>query len=57
MASLGMPMIPSDIDVSDQDTRDAMHGSRDIRDKYLSSTMLWDMGLLYTFPVPGIDEE
>ena len=26
----------------------AFIGSRDIRDKYLSSSMLWDMGLLYT---------
>ena len=43
----GMPMLPADIDISRQDTEDAFIASRDIRDKYLTSSMLWDMGLLY----------
>lgn len=49
MKTLGMPMTPADIGINAQDTRDALDGSRDIRDKYLTSTMLWDLGLLYTF--------
>ncbi|MBQ7868193.1 MAG: sn-glycerol-1-phosphate dehydrogenase [Clostridia bacterium] len=56
MEQLGMPMLPGDIGVNDQDTIDGLRGSRDIRDKYLSSTMLWDLGLLYTLPVPGVKE-
>ena len=49
MKSLGMPMLPADIGVSAEDTVNAMRASRDIRDKYLSSTMMWDMGILYTY--------
>ena len=52
MKDLGMPMVPADIDISDEDTVKAFIGSRDIRDKYLSSTMLWDLGLLYTTKLP-----
>ena len=48
MRDLGMPTQPEDINVTWQDTEKAFIGSRDIRDKYLSSFMLWDMGLLYT---------
>ena len=48
MRDLGMPTQPEDINVTWQDTEKAFIGSRDIRDKYLSSSMLWDMGLLYT---------
>ncbi len=51
MKLVGMPMKPSDIGVSDSDTIDALHASRDIRNKYLTSTMLWDLGLLYDFPI------
>jgi len=40
-----MPMTPADIDVSVQDTVDAFVGARDIRDKYLSCSFLWDLGL------------
>ncbi len=47
MRDLGMPMTPADIDISDQDTQDAFIASRDIRDKYLTSSVLWDLGLLY----------
>ena len=52
MKDLGMPMVPADIDISDEDTDKAFIGSRDIRDKYLSCTMLWDLGLLYTTKLP-----
>ena len=49
MKSVGMPTLPSHIDVTAEDTVTAMRASRDIRDKYLSSTMMWDMGILYTY--------
>ena len=47
MTGCGMPMRPKDLGISDDDVRDALKASRDIRNKYLSSTMLWDLGLLY----------
>ena len=49
LASTGMPMTPGDIDVSIEDTVDAFIGSRDIRDKYLSCSFLWDLGLTNEF--------
>lgn len=42
-------MKPSDINVSIDDTVDAFLGSRDIRDKYLSCSFLWDLGLTDEF--------
>lgn len=45
MAATGMPMTPADIDVPVQDVVNAFIGARDIRDKYLSCSMLWDLGL------------
>ena len=47
MTGCGMPMRPKDLGINDDDVRDALKASRDIRNKYLSSTMLWDLGLLY----------
>lgn len=44
MRSTGMPMTPEEIGISRQDTLDAFLCSRDIRDKYLSCSMLWDLG-------------
>lgn len=52
MAHLEMPMVPADLGISQEDTRRAFIGSRDIRDKYLTSTMLWEMGLMYETPLP-----
>ena len=52
MASQGMPMTPADIGISREDTERAFIGSRDIRDKYLTSSMLWDLGLLYDIRLP-----
>lgn len=49
MASTGMPMRPSEIGVSLDDTVDAFLGARDIRDKYLSCSFLWDLGLTDVF--------
>lgn len=45
LEATGMPMNPKDIDVSVEDTVNAFVGSRDIRDKYLSCSLLWDLGL------------
>ena len=45
MQKLGMPMVPADLGISEQDAQDAYTGAREIRDKYLSCSMLWDMGL------------
>ena len=44
MAATGMPMTPEDIDVPVEDAVNAFIGARDIRDKYLSCSMLWDLG-------------
>lgn len=52
MQELQMPMTPADIGINRADTEHAFICSRDIRDKYLSSSMLWDMGLLYTMKLP-----
>ena len=52
MHSLGMPMTPADINISREDTENAFIASRDIRDKYMTSSLLWDLGLLYTTELP-----
>ena len=46
MARCHMPLRPSDLGISVQDTVAALKGSREIRDKYLTSSLLWDLGLL-----------
>ncbi len=51
MAQVGMPIRPADIGESEQDVQDAFLCSRDIRDKYLTSSLLWDLGLLNQFPL------
>lgn len=47
MRGFGMPVTPADIGVSREDTCKAFIGSRDVRDKYLTSSLLWDLGLLH----------
>ena len=49
MADTGMPMKPSQINVPMKDVLDAFIGARDIRDKYLSCSFLWDLGLTDEF--------
>ena len=46
MTSCGMPRTPADLNISREDTVAALKGSREIRDKYLTSSLLWDLGLL-----------
>lgn len=45
MAATGMPLTPADIGIPTVDVVNAFVGARDIRDKYLSCSLLWDMGL------------
>jgi glycerol-1-phosphate dehydrogenase [NAD(P)+] len=45
MKGTGMPVEPKDLDICDEDVVNAYLGARDIRDKYLSCSFLWDMGL------------
>ena len=45
MKSTGMPTEPADLNLSAEDVVNAYLGARDIRDKYLSCSLLWDMGL------------
>jgi len=44
MEKIGMPVRPSDIDICVDDVVDAFIGARDIRDKYLICSLLWDLG-------------
>lgn len=46
MKRCGMPLTPADLGLTRRDTLDALLGSREIRDKYLTSSLLWDLGLL-----------
>lgn len=45
MRSCGMPLTPADLGLTAADAAEAFLGSRDIRDKYLTSSLLWDLGL------------
>jgi glycerol-1-phosphate dehydrogenase [NAD(P)+] len=49
MRGLEMPIWPADIEISPAKAADALIGSREIRDKYLTSSLLWDLGLLETY--------
>ena len=46
MKDAGIPTRPEDIGVSKQDVLDAFVYSRNIRDKYLLSSMVWDIGYM-----------
>ncbi len=49
MRATGMPMTPAEIGISREDTLDAFLCARDIRDKYLSCSLMWDLGVLEDF--------
>ena len=49
MAKTGMPLVPADIGIPVEDAVNAFVGARDIRDKYLSCSLLWDLGLTEEF--------
>lgn len=42
----GMPVTPEDLGHSDTEVRDTFIATKDIRDKYIASRLLWDLGLL-----------
>lgn len=45
MERCGLPLTPAELNQTAEETVDAFLGSRDIRDKYIASTLLWDLGL------------
>jgi len=49
LRALGIPVTPQELNLSHEDTVDAFIGSREIRNKYLVSSLLWDIGLLQEF--------
>lgn len=49
MKHTGMPLTPQDIGLSIDDAIDAFVCSRDIRDKYLTSSLIWDIGYMDEF--------
>ncbi|MBR4360348.1 MAG: sn-glycerol-1-phosphate dehydrogenase [Clostridia bacterium] len=49
MEKTGMPLRPSDIGISVKDTVNAFIGARDARNKYMSCSLLWDLGLTDEF--------
>ena len=49
MAATGMPTTPHELGLTPKDVSDAFVCARDIRDKYLSCSMLWDLGELDDF--------
>ena len=46
MRQLGMPTKPEEIGVGMQEVLDAFICSRDIRDKYILTSMIWDIGYM-----------
>lgn len=49
MRRIGMPTRPADIGLRKQDVLDAFVCSRDTRDKYLTSSLIWDLGYMDEF--------
>ena len=49
MLELGMPTKPQEIGLTPEDVADAFVCSRDIRDKYLLSSLIWDLGYMDEF--------
>ena len=46
MRETGIPTMPAEIGITGQDVVDAFVCSRDIRNKYLLSSMIWDLGYM-----------
>lgn len=46
LKATGAPVIPSELNISGDQVRSAFVHTKDIRDKYISSRLLWDLGLL-----------
>ena len=46
LRSIGAPATPEDTNISGEETRHTFIATKDVRDKYVASRMLWDLGLL-----------
>ena len=46
LSHVGAPVWPNDIGIEKSEVHDALMASREIRDKYIASSLLWDLGLL-----------
>jgi len=46
MRSFGMPVSPGEIGIGEDEARFAFLASKDIRDKYVATRLLWDLGIL-----------
>lgn len=46
LKATGAPVFPAELNISDSQVRSAFIHTKDIRDKYISSRLLWDLGLL-----------
>ncbi|MCI6859200.1 MAG: sn-glycerol-1-phosphate dehydrogenase, partial [Eubacterium sp.] len=49
LQSLGAPVRPSQVGISDEMTRDAIILAKEIRDRFTLLQMLWDTGLLESY--------
>lgn len=46
LSAIRFPLLPQDIDIPDLLVKDAFLATKDIRDKYIGSRLLWDLGKL-----------
>ena len=46
LRTIGFPLLPQDINIPDFLVKDAFLATKDIRDKYIGSRLLWDLGKL-----------
>lgn len=51
MKKFNLPLTPQEIGFTEQDKQDALIGSREVRNKYVTSSLLWDLGLLYEIKI------
>jgi glycerol-1-phosphate dehydrogenase [NAD(P)+] len=51
MRKFDLPLTPQALGYSEQDKHDALIGSREVRNKYVTSSLLWDLGLLYEWDI------
>ncbi len=51
MEKFNLPLTPQEIGYTEQDKQDALIGSREVRNKYVTSSLLWDLGLLYEIKI------
>ena len=49
MRRTGMPTTAEELGLGAANVHNAFIGSREIRDKYLTTSLLWDLGVLHSF--------